>query len=205
MKIGQIFGIPIAVQKFELDIKALSEFCYEIKKIDSGRKVSNAGGGWQSNDLNIDKYFEENEHYKMFVTNVVGSVKGFAKRLGIIPDVHMQNMWINISNSGAYNHVHAHSRSIVSGCFYVKTPENCGSIVFTNPNKHLMRAYLEYWHLMDEGKLDNSPLSHFDWQIDPEENNIVMFPSWLEHHVDDNKSDEDRISISFNFSAMIER
>jgi uncharacterized protein (TIGR02466 family) len=55
---------------------------------------------------------------------------------------------------------------------------------------------------MDEGKLDNSPLSHMQWEISPKENNIVLFPSWLEHYVSDNESDEDRISISFNFATL---
>jgi uncharacterized protein (TIGR02466 family) len=40
------------------------------------------------------------------------------------------------------------------------------------------------------------------WEISPKENNIVLFPSWLEHYVSDNESDEDRISISFNFATL---
>jgi uncharacterized protein (TIGR02466 family) len=136
------------------------------------------------------------------VCNISACVNVFAKELGIIPNMVILNMWINISKTGGYNINHVHSNSILSGCFYVKTPDNCGNIVFINPIKNLIHAYMGYWHLMDEGKLDNSPLSHMQWEISPKENNIVLFPSWLEHYVSDNESDEDRISISFNFATL---
>ena len=204
MTIGQIFGTPIAVEKIELDTESLSKFCYEIKKIDSGRTLSNAGGGWQSNDLDIGKYFEENEHYKMFVNNVVYYVGHFAKELGIVPDVRIQNMWINISKNGAYNRIHTHPNSVLSGCFYIKTPKNCGDINFINSTGELMQAYLHSWNLMGDN-LHQSPLSHFEWRVPVEENRIILFPSWIQHYVDNNNSNEDRISISFNFAVMDNR
>ena len=37
--------------------------------------------------------------------------------------------------------------------------------------------------------------------IKPEENRFVMFPSYVEHLVEENKSTEDRISLSFNLSV----
>jgi uncharacterized protein (TIGR02466 family) len=202
MTINQIFYTPIKCQKFEIDDKALSEFCYSVQETDKGAKKSNAGNAWQSNDLDIINHCEKNEIFKLLVSNIVNCVSVFAKELGIVPNIGIQNMWINISKTGGYNTAHVHPKSILSGCFYVKTPENCGSIVFTNPTKNLIRAYLDYWHLMDEEKLDNSPFSYMDWEIFPKENNIVLFPSWVEHYVNDNKSDEDRISISFNFAIL---
>ena len=35
-------------------------------------------------------------------------------------------------------------------------------------------------------------------EIIPQENMMIMFPSWLEHDVQMNKTDIERISISFN-------
>ena len=35
-------------------------------------------------------------------------------------------------------------------------------------------------------------------EIYPQENMMLMFPSWLEHSVEPSKSKEERISISFN-------
>ena len=36
----------------------------------------------------------------------------------------------------------------------------------------------------------------------PEEGRIYIFPGWLEHGVEENKSDQDRVSISFNVLAI---
>jgi uncharacterized protein (TIGR02466 family) len=202
MTINQIFYTPLQCLKFEIDNKALSEFCYSVQETDTGAKKSNYGNAWQSNDLDILNHIEKNEIFKLLVYNISACGNVFAKELGIIPNVGIQNMWINISKTGGYNVNHFHPKSILSGCFYVKTPENCGNIVFINPIRSLIHAYMDHWHLMDKGKLDNSPLSHMQWDISPEENNIVLFPSWLEHYVNDNKSDEDRISISFNFAVL---
>ena len=38
--------------------------------------------------------------------------------------------------------------------------------------------------------------THF--KIFPQENMLLMFPSWLEHDVEPNKSKKERIAISFN-------
>ena len=45
------------------------------------------------------------------------------------------------------------------------------------------------------------PPSHL-WRevhLQPQENRVLMFNSWLWHNVEPNKSNEDRISVSFNF------
>jgi ectoine hydroxylase-related dioxygenase (phytanoyl-CoA dioxygenase family) len=39
-------------------------------------------------------------------------------------------------------------------------------------------------------------------RMPPEEGRLYVFPGWLEHGVDVNRSDRDRVSISFNVLAM---
>ena len=41
-------------------------------------------------------------------------------------------------------------------------------------------------------------------KMEPEDNKLILFPSWLEHDVEPSKSDEDRISIAFNVSCDTE-
>ena len=38
-------------------------------------------------------------------------------------------------------------------------------------------------------------------QMRPEEGRLYVFPGWLEHGVEENRSDRDRVSISFNVLA----
>jgi len=39
-------------------------------------------------------------------------------------------------------------------------------------------------------------------RMKPEEGRIYVFPGWLEHGVEENQSDADRVSISFNVLAL---
>jgi len=36
----------------------------------------------------------------------------------------------------------------------------------------------------------------------PEEGRMYVFPGWLEHGVEENRSNQDRVSISFNVAAF---
>ena len=198
-----LFSTPIRIQMLNLDVKQLSDLFYGIKENNKGRKFTNSGGGWQSDDLNLIELAEKNENFKLLLKHIISVSNEFAKDLGIKHDIGIANLWINISGKGAYNKSHVHPNSILSGVFYIKTPPSCGNIVFANPNINLIHAYLNYFHLLENENLEeNSVLKHLDWIIPPEENKILLFPSWLPHYVDDNLSDEDRISISFNFATI---
>ena len=55
-------------------------------------------------------------------------------------------------------------------------------------------------HFIKPNRKDGIPI-HLapEIHIQPQENRIIMFPSWLEHCVEMNESDDIRISVSFNF------
>ena len=59
--------------------------------------------------------------------------------------------------------------------------------------------------MLSPPKKDNATvhLAHsVQWK--PEENNLIFFPSWLQHEVKINNSDEDRVVISFNINWRYE-
>ena len=115
----------------------------------------------------------------------------------------MSNMWININGRGAYNHTHIHGGSIFSGVFYVKVPSCCcGELKFLRPLEY--QAMKEYWGCDENFDRYDKPHNYLDFFIPPENNKLVMFPSWMQHSVDANASDHDRISISFNIFIFSE-
>jgi len=89
----------------------------------------------------------------------------------------ISSMWLNISNKDSFNrpHIHGYHKGI-SGIIYLKIPPNSGNIVFLNP-------------------LD----INFDKRVDPKEKNIILFNNNIPHYVEPNLSQEDRISIAFNY------
>ena len=90
------------------------------------------------------------------------------------------------------NRQHQHPNSIHSGVYYVKAPENCGNICFPNPNQTLMWGWPG--GIIKTPNSTNSGIA----TLKPVKNLLYIFPSWTNHSVDANESDEPRISLSFN-------
>ena len=99
--------------------------------------------------------------------------------------------WANINRKGNYNkrHVHMDPGIFLCGVYYVKAPENSGNIRFFDPRGPLMGSMQDHNYFFG---------GHAHQFITPKEGLLLFFPSWLEHDVEPNNSDEDRISIAFN-------
>ena len=94
--------------------------------------------------------------------------------------------WFSKFEKGCFAHVHNHGASDISGVYYYKVPSDVRSeLFFRNPVTHLDSS-LVYEHLATS--LD----------VTPELGNILLFPSWLQHGVKTNSSDDTRVSVSFN-------
>lgn len=158
---------------------------------DDPRGVDNSNvRGWQSpNNLQYLPEFRDINLRIVQVCQRIGESIHFKPNL-----VYQHQAWVNISPPGASNKIHYHANCHFSGVYYVslKAPE-CGSIFFRDPRV----ASRMMTYPVDE-------LSDFtaeEIQMRPEEGRLYVFPGWLEHGVEENRSDRDRISISFNVLA----
>ena len=153
-----------------------------------GRIVSNQGG-WQSNS------FELHECKSEMLQEVIRELLSEFKKNLLKEKVSMKCQgWTNINGSGDFNLKHNHPRSDLSGVFWIKTPKDSGSIVFHSPD--LFNRFQELDCYEDDFCYNsNCYMTH---NFVPHEGRILIFPSSLEHHVEENKSNEDRISYSFN-------
>ena len=157
-----------------------------------GRKISNRGG-WQSNQINIQECKS-----KTLKKIIIDSLSGF---IPISENVSMViEGWKNINAPGDFNVKHDHPRSNLSGVLWIKTTKNSGNLVFTSPQ--LFNKFQELYNYTDEFKYDTK--SYMTYYFPPTEGRILLFPSSLEHEVEENKSDEDRISYSFNIKLINE-
>ncbi len=158
----------------------------------TGRELSNEGG-WQSNQVNIQKC--KSELLKKIITESLVGFKPIENGISMIIEG-----WTNINGPGDSNVKHNHPRANFSGVLWIKTPKNCGNILFETPN--FFEKYQELDSYTDEFALKtNSYMTYF---FNPKEGKIIIFPSSLSHLVEKNKSDEDRISYSFNIRLIHE-
>ena len=188
MEIVDIFKQPIAVIKLNENLNELLKYCLSIKQEQEGRKLSNSGG-FQSNDINLNT-----PNINSLIENINLNSNTFLKNVFLSKqNISVVNLWININEYKDYNILHEHPNCMISGVFYVKAPENSGSIVFKNDSD--IRYYMNYNLTSD---LNNYNASM--WSFPALENTLYLFPSWLKHFVEPNLSNESRISISFNLN-----
>ena len=172
--------------------KLIEEIYQERDEDPIGRKISNRGG-WQSNQITIQK--DRSELLKEIITNSVS-------KLPILEGVYAAvEGWKNINEPGNFNVKHNHPRSNLSGVLWIKTPKNSGNLVFTSPN--FFNRYEELDSYTKEFKYNSN--SYMTYYFRPMEGRLLIFPSSLEHEVKENKSNEDRISYSFNIKLIHEK
>jgi len=99
--------------------------------------------------------------------------------------------WINIDGKGCYQAAHTHPRSIISGTYYHQCDGDEGNLVLYNPI-----PYIQYGQFPE-----NIYTCGGELPVQIQKGKLVMFPSWLQHRTDCNKTDKERISIAFNISV----
>ena len=163
---------------------------YAMKLRDEGTGVIKSNFlGWQSDTLSVP-----NEQITMLVDSIVQRVSELKSRLGFKDDVkiYLNNLWININQKSSFNRPHVHPGATLSGTYYVDCNINSGNLVFKHPSMG------HQYSLKDESIIDFTEFNAATWTVLPEIGKLIIFPSWLEHYVEPNVSDQERISIAFN-------
>ena len=182
-----IFPIPLLIEKLDLKTDDIALYCRELRDKTKTADVSNRGG-WQSPPLTgvhnvLNPLFDE-------ILKLAETYRNFCY---LKKPLSIKDAWININKRRDYNVRHVHPRCMVSGTYYVKTNPKSGDLHFHHPADFSM-TYTWDDKLISNFKEHNSGA----WLLPPVENQLVMFPSWLQHSVEENLSDEERISIAFN-------
>lgn len=107
--------------------------------------------------------------------------------------IKLDSLWINILPYGGVHTAHIHPHSVISGTTYVAMPAGTSAIKFEDPRLATMMA------APSRTKEAREELRSFIY-AQPNIGDVLLWESWLRHEVPINMADEDRISISFNYS-----
>jgi uncharacterized protein (TIGR02466 family) len=171
-----------------IDNTSIKKYCLEVKSQKQGIVISNKGG-WHSQEL-IFPILKELEtllsNLTLFVNDVTALHTG-------IHNLTLGNWWININNKHDYNGIHDHQNSILSGVYYVSVPQsNMGNLI-------LHRGDNAEYFLNSRVKMKPTSFNKISLECPIKESMFYLFPSWIKHSVERNESDQERISIAFNF------
>jgi uncharacterized protein (TIGR02466 family) len=105
----------------------------------------------------------------------------------------MTTSWITNTGVGEKSHIHNHKNSFYSGVyFFDKTyDENIGNLCFENPVNDFTSFVVNFYAF--------HPLNSGLTKIMPEPKKLILFPSYLRHFVEINRSKKNRKSLAFNF------
>ncbi|RKF16483.1 hypothetical protein D6850_02730 [Roseovarius spongiae] len=104
----------------------------------------------------------------------------------------LQDIWINILPEGGMHASHIHPHSVISGTTYVAMPQGASALKLEDPRSARMMAA--------PARLKDAPegLRQFIY-VTPEVGDVLLWESWLRHEVPMNMSEDDRVSVSFNY------
>jgi uncharacterized protein (TIGR02466 family) len=106
--------------------------------------------------------------------------------------ITLEDLWINILPEGGTHSGHIHPHSVISGTTYIAMPEDASAIRFEDPRLPQMMA------APPRRKNARGDLRPFVF-IAPRVGDVILWESWLRHEVPVNMSEEERISVSFNY------
>ena len=175
----------------ELNERMFKYIKFLQKEDQSGIKRSNFLG-WLSKDFDL-----ELEEPRFFVNSIAPQLNSVLTDMGWDikkQEVKITGMWAIINKKNSSNAIHIHSNNYISAAYYVKAPINCGDIVFYDPRS---AATYRYPKISKTNKLNSNMVS-----FQPKEGMLVLFPSYLQHSVNVNKTDAERIVISFNINLI---
>jgi len=190
-----IFSTPvwtsIAPNYTEINEKMFN-YIKNLQSLDPKGKIRSNLSGWHSQNFSL-----QDPDPQFFIHQISSVLNELLIDMGWDlkkNELKITGMWSIINPINASNSRHIHSNNFISAAYYVKSPNNSGDIVFYDPRSaNVIQSPI----INSQNKLNSTTYS-----ITPKEGLLVLFPSYLHHSVDMNKSDDERIVISFNFNLL---
>ena len=189
---------PTPVWTLQLDnYQPINEQMYKYIKINQSKDSKGISKsnikGWHSKDFDMQE--DEPKNFIKFILPAIEQVITDMNWEKQKQSININNMWAIINTGGSANLRHQHGNSTISGAYYVRAPNNCGDIVFYDPRPAPVYTYPKAIN----PNLLNAQVNG----ISPKEGALVLFPSYLDHSVNENLSNEERMVISFNITIQI--
>jgi uncharacterized protein (TIGR02466 family) len=120
------------------------------------------------------------------------------EHLRIANPLAITSCWANVNGPGTGHRLHSHRNNYLSGAYYVQVQEGADTINFYDPKPQagVIRPNTE------QTTAENAEVA----MIRVTTGSLLLFPAWLQHAVDPNRSAQLRVSMSFNlmFPAFAE-
>jgi len=182
-----LFPVPLYMSEIDIDDKIsnmLKSEKFSRLQVDNG-------------DSSNDKFILKNPKYQSLAEEIMRHVEIYVRdELKVSDKIQFRftNSWVMRHKKGDHSLKHNHSNSILSGIVYLDVTSDSGAI-------HFERAQT-YCNLfpacIDLDFSEHNSTNAKEVVIIPVNNQILLFPSHLEHTVKHSKSDRLRYCLAFN-------
>ena len=208
-KIYNFFPLSIYRGKIELPENTKKEM---VKEIISMKETSDQGlkpsqNAW-TGDTHGYEYLFQNKKFETFYKEVEKHVIKYMDHFELDVsklDFYFQRSWATLSNSKEHISPHDHSQSNLSFAYYLKKQPGDSQLVLVDKSKHNeFIPQLFTSPSVNRNKIfkkrTTSNIARIN--IDPEEDDIIIFPSKTLHGTQKNTNNNERISISADVSIL---
>jgi uncharacterized protein (TIGR02466 family) len=143
------------------------------------------GENWQS-----DHALHQQAGFQPLIDWVQAAAASALAYLHIPRPLTVTGCWANVNAPGTGHRLHSHRNNYLSGAYYVQVQEGADSINFFDPKPQagVIRP------AVTAPSAENTEVA----MVRVRAGSLLLFPAWLQHAVDANRSGQPRISLSFN-------
>lgn len=194
MIVNQLFSVPVVFFEIPEDvIQKTLKVAY--KYIEESKWKERVPCGETFTTYYNDKNFLGNNQCTELLELMNSNIREFLKLIGKNPAANLKiENWLNYNPIGTGHEMHEHFSSIASGVVYLDANTNSGNLVFHDPITTRVQAN----SFTSRSILEKNNYNHISYGLNPQNNRMIIFEGWLYHSVEYNKTDKNRISISFN-------
>jgi len=191
-----LFQTPIQISEAKIGLLnvELNKLIYRLKEKNNSNEMTKHNG-FQSIIYNHKDFLITNQFINVQINFINNYISQFQLKQN--HEWNIKGLWFNVNPKYSLNNLHTHCDCDFSAVYYIQVPKNSGNIIFENPNPVMLHQGFY------QNQFYYNEFNSNSFEIEPKDNMLILFPSYLPHRVGQNLSDQDRISLSFNIKVDI--
>jgi uncharacterized protein (TIGR02466 family) len=188
-QVYNLFPIPLYVNTYEGNTTEI------IKYFDSQEMNPAMGGGY--GEISKNSYVVDNPICDDLNKFFMSCFEEFATQIMRYryKELEFAQSWLTYKQPGQFHKAHTHPNTLLAGVFYYDVQPNDAAICFSKDVKSFGRSYLEP-SLLDD--YQSYPYSQEEIYFTPQQNNFIIFPSYVTHGVPPNRTNRVRKALGVN-------
>ena len=189
-----IFPIPIYITECDIDISNAVDFLKSNHQLLPNNYAHIYG------NKSVDDYLLDHTECRELKQFILHHVEKYADQIMAwsFERFEITQSWLTIKNSNEEHGLHYHANSVVSGVFYFDNyTDTTSNLVFHRP-AIISQLMNQFAPVTDKRKMNNTEFPWNEWEVRPQTNRLVLFPSWLSHSVKTNNTQDPRKCLAFN-------